>query len=149
MTRSTAKKLFSGTRRSDRTRRLNGADVLKSLPPAPDHLPQNARECWERLGQLAILAGTVTRFDVELLALAAKTAATCSDLERQITSQGSLIESRGAVKANPACAALDRNRILLLKLLDALGLSPAARERLSIEARSDHTNKFAMLKHIE
>jgi P27 family predicted phage terminase small subunit len=149
VTRSTAKKLFSGTRRSDRTRRLNGADVLKSLPPAPDHLPQNARECWERLGHLAISAGTITQFDTELLALAARTAATCDELELTIRSQGSLIESRGTVKANPACAALDRNRILLLKLLDALGLSPAARERLSIEARSDHTNKFAMLKHIE
>lgn len=148
MTRSAFHKRLSGTTRDDRTRRLNGAEVLQTLPPPPNNLPEAAHDAWRRLGALAIDAGTLTRLDVELLDLCARTASTCDQLERQLTSEGFIVDSRGALKCNPAANALDRSRGLLFRLLTALGLVPAAREKLSIQATSRSPNKFDALERI-
>ena len=118
---------------------------LTTLPPAPPDLTPAAIAAWERLGKLSIQAGSLTKFDTELLCLAARTTATCAELEAQVASQGSLIASREALKANPALAALDRNRNLLLRLLYALALTPGGRERLPLPPRKTAENPFAWL----
>jgi P27 family predicted phage terminase small subunit len=93
-------------------------------------------------------AGTLTTLDIELLALAARTATTCDELEAKIYTDGLVLESRGAKKANPACAALDRSRNLLFKVLDNLGLSPVGREKLHIQKAERRDNKFRYLEFI-
>lgn len=126
-------------------RRLQRIEHLTSLPAAPPDLTPAAFAAWERLGKLSIQAGSLTELDTELLCLAAHTTATCAGLEAQIASQGSLIASREALKANPALAALDRNRNLLLKLLDALALTPRGRERLPSPPTKTAENPFTWL----
>jgi len=138
-------KLLAGTLRPDRMRRLQRIEHLTTLPPAPTDLTPAALAAWERLGKLSIQAGSLTALDAELLCLAARTTATCAELEAQIASQGSLIASREALKANPALAALDRNRNLLLRLLDALALTPGGRERLPLPPPKTAENPFAWL----
>jgi P27 family predicted phage terminase small subunit len=146
LTTSTRYKAVSGTTRRDRYRRGRSEDALTSLPTSPPELSSAAKAAWARLGQLAIQAGTLTRVDTELLALAARTTATCEELESQLAADGVLLHSKGSIKAHPACAALDRSRLLLLKLLDALGLSPAGRERLPVVKPPLLSNKFAHFK---
>lgn len=145
MTRTTFDKRISGTLRFDRVRRSPGEDALTELPAPPSELSPLAATAWLRLGRLAIQAGTLTRFDTELLCLAARTAATCEELEAQLGVDGLLITSKSAVKAHPASAALDRSRSLLLKLLDALGLSPGGRDRLPATPSVSAANRFARI----
>ncbi len=139
-------KSLRGTLRSDRKTSVRHEEKLGTLPPAPDGLSPSAAAAWVRLGALAIDAGTLSSADMELLSLAARTAASCDELERQLAEDGVLLRSNGAVKAHPACAALDRNRVLMLKLLDALGLSPAGREKVPVRVLKSTQNKFAYLK---
>ena len=145
MTRSAFDKKISGTLRPDRVRRSSVETALTELPDPPSEMSPLAAMAWLRLGRLAIEAGTLTRFDTELLSLAARTAATCEELESQLGVDGILITSKSVVKAHPACAALDRSRSLLLKLLDALGLSPGGRDRLPAIASVSATNRFAQM----
>ena len=91
MTRSTFVKGLSGTLRPDRVKRLPGEDTLTELPTPPPDLAPLAAAAWLRLGRLSIDAGILTRFDTELLALAARTAATCEELESQLAADGPLI----------------------------------------------------------
>jgi P27 family predicted phage terminase small subunit len=146
LTKSAFHKTLSGTVRRDRNKGLRHGDPLGSVPPSPPNLSPAARRAWERLGGLTVEAGTLTRYDTELLALAARTTATCEELETQLAADGVLLHSKGAIKAHPACAALDRSRSLLLKMLDSLGLSPAGRERLPTKTPGVVGNKFAQLK---
>ncbi len=145
MIRNTRAKLLTGTLRPDRMRRPPRIEHLTTLPSAPPDLTPAAIAAWERLGKLSIQAGSLTELDTELLCLAARTTATCAELEAQVASQGSLIASREALKANPALAALDRSRALLLKLLDALALTPGGRERLPLPLPKTTENPFEWL----
>jgi P27 family predicted phage terminase small subunit len=120
-------------------------DVLTELPAAPPSFSPAATAAWERLGRLVIQAGTLTRFDTELLSLAARTTATCEELEAQLAADGVLLQSKGAIKAHPAAAALDRSRTLLLKLLNVLGLPPADRDRIPMAPTSKLENRFTWL----
>ena len=146
MTRSTFAKSLSGTLRLDRETRLNREDVLSELPPPPAGLSSTAASAWQRLGGLAIEAQTITRFDLELLDFAARTAASCRGLEAQLAADGILLESpRGSTKVHSGVAALDRSRSLLLRLLGSLGLTPKSRERLPMTPSVKRKNKFACL----
>lgn len=138
-------KTLSGTVRPDRIGRstIDAADRMQALPAPPSGLSQRAQEAWQRLGTLALDAGTLTRFDTELLALAARTAASCEELESQLAADGMLVDSKGTIKAHPACAALDRNRALMLRLLDALGLSPLGRDQIPTKPVAATRNRFA------
>ena len=145
MTKSTHVKLLSGTLRPDRMKRQPGTNLLTELPPAPPDLSPTALAAWERLGRLAIEARTLSKFDIEVLALAARTSASCELLEHQLSVDGLLIQSGGVTKSHPGVAALDRGRSLLLKLLDALGLSPAGRSRTAVVPPVTAENRFAQL----
>ena len=81
-------KLLSATLRPDRMKRINRADVLTEPPPAPASLSPTAAAAFERLGTLAVAAKTLTALDVELLALAASTLASCQSLETQLSAEG-------------------------------------------------------------
>ena len=139
-------KLLSATLRPDRMKRINRADVLTEPPPAPASLSPTAAAAFERLGTLAVAAKTLTALDVELLALAASTLSSCQSLETQLSAEGLLVESRGAVKTHPALSALTQNRALLLRLLDSLGLSPQGRERLPAAVVTERPNRFALFE---
>jgi P27 family predicted phage terminase small subunit len=144
--RSNLAKTISCTLRNDRLAQPRNAEPLEYLPPPPAGMSSLTLSAWERLGRLAIEAGTLTRFDTELLTLAARTAATCEELENQLKADGVLLHSNGSVKAHPACAALDRSRLLLLRLLDSLGLSPLGREKVHTTKHISASNKFAQFK---
>lgn len=145
MTRSTFAKSLSATLRPDRAKRLRSDDYLMELPTPPPGLSVPAVAAWHRIGALAIEARTITRFDLELLSLTARTAASCDELEAQLITDGLLLHSSGIVKSHPACAALDRSRGLLFRLLEALGLSPVGRGKLPEPMVTLSVNRFSKL----
>ena len=145
MSRSTRQKLISATLRPDRMKRPQGIEPLVELPAAPPNLTLPASEAFARLGRLAVEAGRLTSADLELLTLAARTLASCETLEGQLNAEGVVVHSRGATKTHPALNALTQNRALLLRLLDSLGLTPTARERLSAPPLAKAENPFAWL----
>lgn len=128
-------KRLRGTARADRVRRqLNHAPVLAAVPPPPEGLSERAAATWVRLGRLSIAAGVLTELDVELLELAARTVANVAELEEILAREGLTTDAgSGGKKAHPACAMLDRARAHAHRFLTDLGLTPPARERLSIE----------------
>lgn len=114
-------------------REIAGAKVLKRLPPHPEGLTARAIAEWVRLGRMSIRAGVLTEHDLALLELASRTVASVAELEGILAVEGLTIEGGTGPKAHPAGQMLDRARALSHRMLADLGLTPPARERLSIE----------------
>lgn len=129
--KTTREKALQGTLRRDRAPRNPGARLM-SLPRAPTRLSAGARAHWRRVGQMAVRAGILTGCDVELLALLAEALATVADAQKHLA-VGVLINSRGAVKANPAIHVLRDARAVAIRALCEMGLTPRA--RASVDAR--------------
>jgi P27 family predicted phage terminase small subunit len=138
--RSRKEKVLSGTVRGDRMRRVGGVQVLTRLPQPPAGLSESASEAWFRCGRLAIELGTLTRFDVALLELLARTLGSVADLEKLLANEGLIVGA--ASKAHPACALLERSRAQAHRMLADLGLTPPSRERLSIDPQGHEPSNF-------
>lgn len=104
---------------------------LTKLPPPPKHLAAKARAHYSRIGKAAVERGTLTTVDLDLVVLAASQWHQLDLAETHIARVGMTVPSAdGSPKANPSVAAADRARALLARLLDQLGLTPAARTRV-------------------
>lgn len=100
---------------------------FEQLPVPPADLPEDARRAWQEIGTAAIKVGRLSDADLVALELAARSLASVRSLEAAVLVDGPVIASGAALKANPCLAALDRARGHARGLLEAFGLSPAAR----------------------
>jgi P27 family predicted phage terminase small subunit len=133
MTRSSAhSKELRGTTRPDKMVGAKGVPPLKRAPVAPKGLSTHAKAAWNEVSALAVRLGTLTAYDVPLLDLAARTLGSVAELEELLRKDGMVIESGSVRKAHPAMALLERSRAQAFRLLESLGLSPSARERISL-----------------
>lgn len=133
--RSKKERILTGTIRKDRLRHVGGVQVLSRLPPPPAGLSESAADAWSRCGRLAIELGTLTRYDVALLELLARTLGSVADLEQLLAAEGLIVGT--ASKAHPAANLLERSRAQAHRMLSDLGLTPPSREKLSIQPQDD------------
>lgn len=120
---------------------FNPAEHVDKLPTV--HRESDAIDHWREVGALAVRIGTLTEYDVPLLALLSRTLATVDELEESIRRDGAIIASGETRKSHPALAAADRARLLAHRLLGEFGLAPLSREKLSLDPpKDDSSNEF-------
>lgn len=133
MSRSSAKaKELRGTTRKDRLVGARGVPALSRAPVAPNGLSTHAKAAWNEVSKLALKLGTLSAYDLPLLELASRTLGSVAELEELLRTEGMIISSGSVRKAHPAAALLERSRAQAFRLLESLGLSPSARERISL-----------------
>lgn len=121
-----------GTARKDRLKGAKGIPPLSRAPIAPSDLSTHGKRAWNEVARLAVRLGTLSAYDLPLLKLAARTLGGVAELEEVLRAEGMVISSGSVRKAHPAMALLERSRAQAFRLLESLGLSPAARERISL-----------------
>jgi P27 family predicted phage terminase small subunit len=104
---------------------------LKKVPAAPKTLSKQATPHWQEIGAHAVSIGTLTTVDLPLLKLCAENLAFTDELRKAIREAGLVLgNSRNGSKAN---ALIKQHAQLVaqnMRLLAALGMTPAARKSL-------------------
>lgn len=116
--------------------------ALEGEPRPPDDLDDVARAAWDRLLEVLRPLGTLCRADRDCLILYATTWATWKRAEDAVAELGVVIPTDSGVRSNPACAAARDARGTLIRLFDALGLTPAARMGMKPDRPGDALADF-------
>lgn len=115
---------------------------MEGEPKPPDDLDEVARAAWDQLISVLRPLGTLCRADRDAMILYATTWATWKRAEEAVARLGVVIVAGAAVKANPACAVARDARATLIRLFDALGLTPAARSGIKPPSPQDELADF-------
>jgi P27 family predicted phage terminase small subunit len=124
--------LKSGVKASDR-------------PICPDHLPEYARACWDRI-VASMPPAVYAAADQDLLAAYCIAADTLRQAVIALKTEPAVVEgANGAPYQNPWISIQSKQSQLLASLGARLGLDPAARESLSAPADDGPQSKFGDL----
>jgi P27 family predicted phage terminase small subunit len=93
-----------------------------------------ARRKWAQIARELAAAGILTRLDHDVLAAFCEIFCLMKQAARDVAKSGPTYLAGNLMKRNPAVAILQQAARDLASLADRLGLSPAARLRLRIEA---------------
>jgi len=113
-------------------RRLNHAEpTFSALPPPPEHLGDEARAEWERLGTELVTARLLTAADMAGLAMYCLAWGRWVETERMLAKTTPLLKSaEGGYYLNPLLSVANQAAAQMVKLLAEFGLTPSSRTRL-------------------
>lgn len=100
-----------------------------TVPPAPRYLPSTGRTLWKQTAEEMYACGMLTKLDLTLLEGFVQTYATWRKLVGVINRKGHLIDGTNQIR--PEVSAANQAMEKMKGLASELGLSPAARERLT------------------
>jgi len=132
-------------------RPLNDAEprfrIPRRMPPAPDHLDDEGKKIWRRLGPKLLRAGLLTDVDLYVLGMFCTAASRWIEAERMVKRLGPILVSKdsGNFYQNPYLHVANRAWEQMRKLLPELGLSPAERSRLQSMLAEDEEKSLAEL----
>lgn len=126
-------------RRTNRERAGSGAlPPIPLRPPAALKLSPLAAREWRRVARLMRAHGVGTALDVALLAAYCYAYARMIEAENALRREGmTYVDNKGQERRNPLLMAARAAAQDLARYAADLGLSPAARLRVSYDARSD------------
>jgi len=105
---------------------------LPGVPSMPPGLPARAQSEWARVVDLLAKRGDLSELDQAAIADYCRCLARLENLEADITARGELVDGdRGKVK-NPSIQLAREYRASLMKWSDALGMTPASRNRMTL-----------------
>jgi P27 family predicted phage terminase small subunit len=144
-------KRLVGTARKDRTNaRAPAAAPLDALPMPPE-LTEREQAAWEELGAVVGPMRVVTPSDLPAFRQLVRTWALCDEAWEDVKVAGqtyTLVTESGAVKRkNPSVEILLAAKKQLASDLAQFGLTPAARQRVSVlgeETEGDPLDEFAV-----
>lgn len=119
------KSLESG-RTSEQPRNLAG---VPSMPPG---LPERAQQEWSRVVALLAARGDLSELDQAPLGDYCVCAVRLAELEADITKRGVLVKGQRGLVKNPSVQISREYRTALARWADALGLTPASRNRMTL-----------------
>lgn len=111
----------------------------------PPYLSQEANAEWKWIVEASEEFGTLNNLDVSTLAAYCEAVSTFRQSTRLIQEEGLTHESRGRIYLNPAYKAQNDASRQIATLGNLLGLSPAARARMSIEKADDDDEMAGIL----
>lgn len=125
-------------------RKLKAAPAPVSVvPDCPGELNEDGREEWDRITRELLPLGLITRIDRAALALYCAAWSTWCEATNEIRKNGLCVKSpNGYLIQNPYLAIANAAAKEMRGLLSELGLSPAARERLTIEKPGESQSEF-------
>jgi P27 family predicted phage terminase small subunit len=119
------------------------AAVIEIIPAPPKHLRKVAKEKWRMLAPELIHARLLTKLDMDCFALLCEEFAEYESANEFIAERGAFFpmkNEKGEVydlRQYPAVAQRQAALVNITRLGDRLGLSPAARSRITIPDRRD------------
>ena len=104
-----------------------------AMPTCPSHLSPTAKAEWKRLARTLNETGLLTGIDRTALATYCQAYGRWVEAERKLSETPPLLKTpAGYVQASPWIAIANKQIELMTRLMAELGLSPAARSRLSV-----------------
>ena len=105
------------------------------LPRVPEHLSDEAKKEWRRLGHLLVRMGVMTEADADALALLCTSWARWLEAEEQLRRYGIVIKSPSGYPIQSPYLSIARQSMAELRsLLSEFGLTPASRSRVNATA---------------
>jgi phage terminase small subunit len=103
--------------------------VLTPLGPASEHLSDEQKKTFDAIRQSAPggLLGAIDRFLVEILV---EHLALHERAARELAGQELVYESDGRCRTNPLAEVVSTQATVIIKLVEALALTPAGRQRI-------------------
>jgi len=109
--------------------------LASALPAPPEHLGEDARLEWLRVGPELLAAGLVTALDTSALAGYCSAYGRWVEAERSIKKHGVLVKSpSGFPMQSPYLAIANKALEQMTKLLTEFGMSPSSRSRVTAAA---------------
>lgn len=121
-------------------RALNGAEPQprRRSPKPPPHLTPGARAEWRRLSRILGPMGILTEAEADVLAVYAQTYDRWVQASAELQIRGLVVlTERGAWVRNPLLRVIDDCLRVMLRCMNELGLTPAARVRLTSPASDE------------
>ncbi len=129
---------MTGRRKSGKRKKLESGRApeappnLPGVPSMPPGLPARAQQEWSRVVDLIQRRGDLSELDQAAIADYCRCLARLENLESDISARGELVDGdRGKVK-NPSIQLAREYRASLMKWSDALGMTPASRNRMTL-----------------
>lgn len=92
-------------------------------PPPPDDLAESGRALWEQVTRTYVIDAEQDRIQ---LVQVCRTADLCDTLHALATAEGPLADSSQGIRTHPAVVELRQQRIVLARLLAAVGVPTTA-----------------------
>lgn len=126
-------------------RALKAGAKASGRPVCPEHLPDYARGCWDRI-VASMPPAVYAAADQDLLAAYCIAVDTLKQAVEALKTEKAIVYGdKGAPYQNPWISIQSKQSQLLASLGARLGLDPAARESLSLPAGEEPGSKFAGL----
>jgi P27 family predicted phage terminase small subunit len=128
---------------------------LAATPRPPAGLSSGARAIWRTLARDLVAAGLLTTLDLPLLRLLVEAIEVERTMAALLVAEGLTIAAgSGGRKAHPAIRAGAGARATVIRLADAFGMSPTARQRVEMappgrNARSDTSARWAQFRALQ
>lgn len=106
------------------------------LPDPPDHLSDEAKALWQRVGPKFAAMGVMAQVDELAFAMLCESYAAWADLIRRARRGETIVKVHGQSIPSPYLVRADREAEKVRRLLAEFGGSPAARARLTVEKPS-------------
>lgn len=108
------------------------------IPKAPDHLDVGARREWKRLSAQLVGCGLLTDLDRDVLSMYCTAFSRWVAAERTVQRKGTvLLTAKGYPIVSPYLSIANKAFEQMRALLSELGLSPAARSSIKVDAEND------------
>lgn len=124
-------------------------DIVAGQANAPDDLPEDAREMWQRLAPDLAANGLLKSADALAFEVLCREAARWNRLEQQVVETGGPIIMVGGVpKTNPALREAQKARDAFMIIVREFGMTPSARRNVNIEPSAERDDIEGVLRSI-
>ena len=111
--------------------RLEGASV-DALPECPDHLSDEAKREWARIGPMLVECGLMAAIDTGALALYCQAWARWVEAESKLAEYGTVTKApSGFLVQSPFLSIANRAMDQIAKMLAEFGMSPSSRSKVA------------------
>lgn len=110
-------------------------DALEEVPPAPEHLSDDAKVEWERIVPRLMKSRLLTEIDTAAIAAYCQVYGRWVAAERDLKTRGQFLTSKdGNVYHNPSLSIANKALDQMRKFMTEFGMTPSSRSRVSVVA---------------
>jgi len=123
--------------RSRRPLNENEPKPKQVMPECPDHLSDEAKKQWNKLGKQLFDVGILTELDGDALAMYCDAWARWVNAKEMLDKHGAVFKSKNGFPAlNPYFAVASQAFEQMRRILQEFGMTPSSRTRLGVEPKS-------------
>ncbi len=125
----------------------NQPTAQEGLPDKPEGLSPTASSEWDQIVAELTDLGIISEADRAVIEMAARYAGHYHDADADVQKHGLTVVTKQGMKANPSIRARDDAARIRKTYLDALGLTPASRSKVSVVTDPDDWDELDEILH--